>query len=125
MIPIEVSEREHLIFVTLSGQPSPESIIGMLRHLDQLIASDPSLLVLIDESELRAAFAETTDIAHFATAWQESTALRSTRIAVFTSNRAVYGLNRMFHGLADADGSMNVFSDRAAALAWLRDDPAH
>jgi hypothetical protein len=36
----------------------------------------------------------------------------------------MYGLNRMFTGLANAEGRVNVFHGRAAAVAWLDDvDP--
>jgi hypothetical protein len=118
-IPVDVSEQEHLIFVTLSGRPSADSIVAMLRHLDELVATDPSLRVLIDETELRASFVRPGDIARFVEAWRAGPALRSTRIAVFTPNLAMFGLNRMFQGLGDTGEHMNAFRDRAAALAWL------
>jgi len=38
---------------------------------------------------------------------------------VFVANIAMYGLNRMFQGLAEAEGNVRVFPDRAQAVAWL------
>ena len=43
------------------------------------------------------------------------------RLALFTPNLAMYGLNRMFAGLANAEGWVSVFHGREAALAWLDD----
>jgi len=101
-ISIEVSSHERLILVKLHGSPSPEAIIGMLGELDRLVAQDASLRVLIDETDLR-----------------RGTALRASHIAVFVSNLAMYGLNRMFQGLANAADHVGVFHRRADAVAWL------
>ena len=38
---------------------------------------------------------------------------------MFVSNIAMYGLNRMFQGLANADDRVGVFHDRSHAIAWL------
>jgi len=99
-ISIEVSSNERLILVKLHGSPSPEAIIGMLGELDRLVAQDASLRVLIDETDLR-----------------RGTALRASHIAVFVSNLAMYGLNRMFQGLANAADHVGVFHRRADAVA--------
>ena len=44
---------------------------------------------------------------------------RLIRIAAFASNPRIYGLNRMFQGLADGTERVSVFNDRARARAWL------
>ena len=40
---------------------------------------------------------------------------------MFVSNIAMYGLNRMFQGLANADDRVGVFHDRGHAVAWLNE----
>ena len=119
-ISIEVSSGEHLIFVKLSGSPVPDAIVGMLDELDRLITHDTSLRVLIDESELRPSLFGPGDIGRFAGAWRRATALRESRMSVFVSNIAMYGLNRMFQGLANAGDHVAVFQGRDEALTWLR-----
>ncbi|MDP9280663.1 MAG: hypothetical protein M3P38_01035 [Chloroflexota bacterium] len=93
----------------------------MLDELSALAERNTSLRVLIDETGLGAGFVGPADIGRIITAWRRATALRSTRIAVFVSNLAIYGLNRMFQGLSgrDAEGRVSVFTDRAAATSWL------
>jgi len=121
-ISIEVSREEGLIEVRLAGHPTSESIIQMLGKLNTLVAEDPSLRVLIDETELRPTLFGPGDIRRFADVWRHAPALRGTRLAVFVTNLAMYGLNRMFQGVADAHGRMDVFRDRPSAVAWLRDN---
>jgi hypothetical protein len=124
VVTVTVSAEERLILVTLAGHPWPGAIVEMLDELDRLIAGDRSLRVLIDETELRPSFVGPGDIGRFVAAWKRGTALRAARLAVFTPNLAMYGLNRMFVGLANAEGRVNVFHGRAAAVAWLDDmDP--
>ena len=43
----------------------------------------------------------------------------SIRIAAFATNPVIYGLNRMFQGLAVCAERVSVFNDRARAKAWL------
>ncbi len=118
-ISIEVSSNERVIVVKVSGSPPPEAIIGMLGELDRLVAQDPSLRVLIDETDLRPSLFGPGDIGRFAAAWRLGTALRASHLAVFVSNLAMYGLNRMFQGLANASDHVGVFLRRADAVAWL------
>jgi hypothetical protein len=119
VVSVTVSAEEHLILVTLAGHPWPGSIIEMLYELDRLIAGDRSLRVLIDETDLRPSFVGPGDIGRFVAAWRRGSDLQAAHLAVFTPNLAMYGLNRMFAGLANAEGRVSVFHGRAAALAWL------
>ena len=120
-ISVEVSNDEPLIGVRLEGHPSSAAVVRMLEALDALVAKDPSRRVLIDETELQPTLFTPGDIGRFADVWRRATALRGTRLAVFVTNPAMYGLNRMFQALADAHGHMSVFRDRSDALAWLRE----
>ena len=120
-VSIQVSSDERLVRVKLSGGPGAEAIIRMLDELDSLVARDASLRVLIDETDLRPDVFGPGDISRFVAAWRRGNALRSTRISVFVSNIAMYGLNRMFQGLANADDRVGVFHDRAHAMAWLEE----
>jgi hypothetical protein len=123
-ISSEILKDEHVILVKLSGRPKSNSIITMLDELDTLIAQDPSFDVLIDEDDLLPSFVGPGDIGRFVETWKRSSALRASRIAVFVSNPAMYGLNRMFQSLIgrDGEGRMSVFSDRRGAVAWLRSE---
>ena len=107
--------------VKLSGRPQPDSIVQMLDQLDALVAHDRSRRILIDENELRPSFVGPGDIARFVAAWRRGAALRAATLVVFTSNSAMYGLNRMFQLLADEEDRVRVFHDRAAAMAWLNE----
>jgi hypothetical protein len=93
----------------------------MLKELDALVAQDPTLRVLIDETELRPTLFTPGDIGRFADVWGHAAALRSTRLAIFVTNPAMYGLNRMFQSMADAHGRMEAFRDLSSALAWLQE----
>jgi hypothetical protein len=121
MIVTDVSNADRVISVRIGGTPRPEAIIEMLEALNTLVEQNPAFGVLIDETELQPTFVGPSDIGKFVAAWRRGSALRSTRIAVFVRNPAMYGLNRMFQGLAgrDGEGHMNVFTDRAPAAAWL------
>ena len=77
--------------------------------------------MLIDETNLGAGFVGPSDIGRIAQAWRKAGALRSIRIAAFATNPVIYGLNRMFQGLADGAERVSVFNDRARARAWLHE----
>lgn len=117
----EPSTDERFTFVRLSGRAEAETILKLLDELSALAERNASLRVLIDETSLGAGFIGPADIGRIIAAWRRATALGSTRIAVFVSNLAIYGLNRMFQGLGgrDAEARVSVFTDRAAATAWL------
>jgi hypothetical protein len=121
MISVEVSKDMPVIRVKISGRPEPAAIVRMLDELNALVIQDPLLGVLIDETELQPSFVGPGDIGRFAEAWRRGTGLPASRIAVFVTNPAMYGLNRMFQGLIGhkGEGRMSVFTDRERALAWL------
>jgi len=124
MISTEISKDTHVIRVKISGRPDPSAIVKMLDDLNTLVGQDPSLGILIDETELQPSFVGPGDIGRFAEAWRRGTALPAARIAVFVSNPAMYGLNRMFQGLIGhkGEGRMSVFTERERAMAWLLQD---
>ncbi len=97
----------------------------MLDDLNNLIASDSSLGVLIDENSLDPMFVGPGDIGRFVGAWRRAEALRSGRMAIFVSNPAMYGLNRVFEGLADSGAHMSVSRDRPSSVAWLSEGRTH
>jgi hypothetical protein len=124
MISTEVSKDTHVIQVKIVGRPEPAAIVRMLDELNAMVGQDPSLGILIDETELQPSFVGPGDIGRFAEAWRRGTALPASRIAVFVSNPAMYGLNRMFQGLIGhkGEGRMSVFTDREQAIAWLNEE---
>jgi hypothetical protein len=120
----EPSTDKRFTFVRLSGRAEADTILKLLDELSALAERNTSLRVLIDETGLGAGFIGPADIRRIIAAWRRATALGSTRIAVFVSNLAIYGLNRMFQGLGgrEAEARVSVFTDRAAATAWLLED---
>ena len=115
------------IKVSLSGRAEAASILRLLAELSALAERNSSLRVLIDESGLGPGFVGPADIQKIIASWRRATSLRTTRVAVVASNLAIYGLNRMFQGLAgrDAEGRVRIFTDTAPATEWLLDaDPA-
>jgi hypothetical protein len=114
------SDGEDVMMVTLSGAATFEMIAGLLRELD---ARRPSR-VLIDEGGLRPGLIGPAQIGQIVAEWRKASALRAARVAVLAPNPVIYGLNRMFQGLANAEGRIAVFSGRAEALAWLLQEEA-
>ena len=92
------SNADGLILVTLTGRAQADTIVKLLNELNALAQSD---------------------IGRIARSWREAAALRTVRIAAFASNPVIYGLNRMFQGLAVGAEHVTVFNDRARARAWL------
>jgi hypothetical protein len=119
LIDLEASSEDGVIHVKLSGRARPETIVRLLDERHALAERDSSLRVLVDETDLGAGLIGPRDIGRIVQAWPKATALRSVRIAAFTSNPVIYGLNRMFQGLADEAERVSVFRDRARAIAWL------
>ena len=117
---VHIETQGNTLYERVGGEPF---FFTLVERFYAGIEQDALLRVLIDETELGPGFVGPADIGRFVGAWKRSAALRSTRIAVFTSNLAIYGLNRMFQGLANAEGQVRVFRDRAPALAWLNDEP--
>ena len=122
-IDSRAADEQGFTLVSLSGRAEPDTILRLLDELGALAETNPSLRVLIDESGLGPGFVGPTDIQKIIAAWRRATSLRTTRVAVVASNLAIYGLNRMFQGLAgrDAEGRVRIFTDRAPATTWLLD----
>ena len=118
-IDLDASKADGVTVVKLSGRAQAETIVRLLEELNALAERDSSLRVLIDETDLGAGLVGPSDIGRIAQAWKKAAALRSVRIAAFATNPVIYGLNRMFQGLAQGAERVSVFSDRARARAWL------
>ena len=117
------ADDQGIIVVCLSGRAEAETILRLLDELVRLAEKNASLRVLIDETGLGPGFVGPADIQKILAAWRRATSLRTTRVAVLASNLAIYGLNRMFQGLAgrDAEGRVRIFTNRTPAKAWLLD----
>jgi hypothetical protein len=115
----EEPKEDGIVLVKLTGRAHAETIVKLLVELNSLAERDSSLRVLIDETDLGAGFVGPSDIGRIAQAWRKAAALRSIRIAAFASNPVIYGLNRMFQGLAVGAEKVSVFNDQARARAWL------
>ena len=103
------------IAVTLSGALRATTILALL---DSLEIAEPTF-VLIDESELKVGLIAPGDIQRIAHQWSIAKKLRDAAIAVVAPNPVVYGLNRMFQLVSNADTRLAVFWDRPAAVDWI------
>ena len=103
------------IAVTLTGALRAATILALL---DSLEAAEPAF-VLIDESELKVGLIGPDDIRRIAHQWSIAKNLRDAAIAVVAPNPVVYGLNRMFQLVSNADTRLAVFWDRTAAVDWV------
>jgi hypothetical protein len=101
--------------VTLSGALRAATILALL---DSLEIAEPTF-VLIDESELKVGLIAPGDIQRIAHQWSIAKKLRDAAIAVVAPNPVVYGLNRMFQLVSNADTRLAVFWDRPAAVEWI------
>jgi hypothetical protein len=79
------------------------------------------LCILLDESKLQPGLMGFNDIAEIVGDWRNAPDLRSSRIAVVARNPVIRGLNQVFRLLANLErtDSLNAFSKRADAVAWL------
>ena len=105
----------------MHGRATPADIHQLLEELDGLAQQRATLHLLLDETDLTAGVMGFADIHDIASDWRGATALRSRRIAVVASNPFIRGLNQMFRVFANVENkdSVNAFSKRADALAWL------
>lgn len=101
--------------MTLSGALRA---VTLLAILDSLEIARPAF-VLVDESELKVGLIGPGDIQRIAHQWSMAKNLREAAIAVVAPNPVVYGLNRMFQLVSNADTRLAVFWVRSAAVEWL------
>jgi hypothetical protein len=113
-----------LQLVTLSGRLERGELLGLVDALEALAQVQPSLRLLVDESEVEVSLIGPLDIRSIAQAWAGATTLKQIRVAVYAPSPVVYGLNRMVQAFGNAQGKIAIFRDRAAALAWLVEPPA-
>jgi acid stress-induced BolA-like protein IbaG/YrbA len=107
--------------VKMSGQAERPNIIALLNELQDLARVRGSLRVLIDETDMKPGLMGFNDIHEIVSDWRSGAGLLSSRIAVIAVNPFVRGLNQMFRIAANLEGraSVNAFSKRSDALAWL------
>ena len=97
-------------------------VVSMFHDLEQLTGDDAELLVLIDESEMKAALLGPHELRAMMDALKASAGLRRrSRIAIYAPSNLVYGLNRMAQAFAGqaSEGRLEVFRSEDAAKAWL------
>jgi hypothetical protein len=111
-----------IVVVTLTGHADPASMHALIADLQAMAhRHDGMLRILVDETSLGSGRVGIDDISVLVQEWRKATALRSSRIAVIASNPIVRGLNQMFRLAANLErkDSLNAFSKRADAVAWL------
>ena len=112
--------------VKMTGQAERPNIIALLNELQDLARLRGSLRVLIDETDMKPGLMGFNDIHEIVSDWRSGAGLLSSRIAVIAVNPFVRGLNQMFRIAANLEGraSVNAFSKRSDALAWLMQEGA-
>jgi stage II sporulation SpoAA-like protein len=118
----QLVERDDYVHVALRGRPRLEMIVSMFRELEQLTTGHAELRVLIDESEMEAAFLSPNELRAMIDALKASAGLRHrSRIAIHAPSKLVYGLNRMAQAFAGdaSEGRLEVFRSDEDARRWL------
>jgi len=107
--------------VTLSGPADPASVHALLAELQALARQRGTLRILVDETALQPGLMGFSDMSEIVQDWRTAPDLRASRIAVLAANPIVRGLNQVFRLLANLErkDSLNAFSERADAVAWL------
>ena len=110
----------------MTGQAERPNIIALLNELQDLARLRGPLRVLIDETDMKPGLMGFNDIHEIVSDWRSGAGLLSSRIAVIAVNPFVRGLNQMFRIAANLEGraSVNAFSKRSDALAWLMQEGA-
>jgi hypothetical protein len=108
--------------VKLAGELSVTGLLAFIEQLDALAAQQPSIELLLDESDAKASLISPLDLRRIARAWGDSTAAERTRIAIFAPSPVIYGLNRMVQVFGNTERRMKVFKSRAEATAWLGEE---
>src|SRR5204863_3473788 len=96
--------------------------ISMFNALDRLTTGDAELLVLIDESDMKAALLKPNELRAMMDALKASGRLRHrSRIAIHAPSNLVYGVNRMAQAFAgeESHGRLEVFRSEEDAKLWL------
>ena len=121
-----VQDDAEITTVKMSGQAERPNIIALLTELQELARLRGSLRVLIDETDMKPGLMGFNDIHEIVSDWRKGAGLVSSRIAVIAVNPFVRGLNQMFRIAANLEGraSVNAFSKRSDALAWLMQEGA-
>jgi hypothetical protein len=123
----QLVQRDAYVHVALYGRPRLAMVVSMFAELEQLTTKDGELLVLIDESEMKAALLGPTELRAMIDVLKGSAGLRyRSRIAIYAPSNIVYGLNRMAQAFAGeaSEGRLAVFRTEDAAENWLR-EPSH
>lgn len=117
----EVHGGREIAVVELTGPADRTSMLALVAELDLYAKRRRGApRVLLDETSLEPALITPSEIRVIVRAWEDSVALRETKIAVLAPNPVLYGLNRMVQAYSDrTEKLIGVFSDRANAVAWL------
>jgi hypothetical protein len=115
-------ERDDYVHIALRGRPSLNLVESMFADLERLTPDDGELLVLIDESEMKAVLLGPHELRAMMDALKASAGLRRrSRIAIYAPTNLVYGVNRMAQAFAGeaSEGRLEVFRNEDAAKRWL------
>lgn len=115
-------QRDTYVHVAIRGRPKLRTVVAMFGELEQLASSRDDLLVLIDESEMKAALLGPAELRTMIEALKGSAGLRHrSRIAINAPSNLIYGLNRMAQAFAgrDWEDRLAVFRTEDAAEDWL------
>jgi hypothetical protein len=118
----DLVQHDAYVHVALRGRPRLAVVASMFADLERLTTDEGELLVLIDESEMKAGLLSPGELRAMIDELKRSAGLRyRSRIAIYAPSAVVYGLNRMaqaFAGEASED-RLEVFRGEGAAVAWL------
>jgi len=114
-------ERDGYVHVALRGRPRLKMVLSMFGELEKLTTNDAELLVLIDESEMKAALLSPGELRAMIDGLKASPGLSRSRIAIYAPSPLVYGLNRMAQAFAGErwEHRLKAFRSEDEAERWL------
>jgi hypothetical protein len=128
-IPFQIDSQtdtgDEVVVVTVSGSADAASVRAVIIELEALAQQRGTLRILVDQTDMQPGLLGFNEIAEMVSDWRRAPALRSSRFAFIASNPVIRGLNQLFRLSAKLEhkDSMNAFSKRADALAWLLNRP--
>jgi hypothetical protein len=117
----ELVHRDGYVHVAIRGRPQLGMVVEMFGELDRLATAESELLVLIDESEMKAALLGPSELRAMIDSLKQTGLRARSRIAIYAPSNLVYGLNRMAQAFAGEawEGRLAVFRTENAAEEWL------
>jgi hypothetical protein len=121
---VAVERRPGLVVIVFSGDVSVDDLVDLAHELDAIDAVTPGLPRFADTTPATGARFTFEDVARLTEDRRSGRRPESVQIAILARSDVAFGLARMYQSmLGHPQITMEVFRDRAAAMAWLGVEP--